>query len=259
MEYKYLIKTLEGPLGIITINNPKANALSSGLVFELDAVFTELENEKSVVVVIITGYGNKFFVAGADINDFVNKNANEGKEISRKLQIVLNKIENSPKIVIAAINGYCLGGGLELAMACDFRYASDNAELGQPEIDLGLIPGAGGTQRLPRLIGKGKAKELIFSGIRIKAKEALELQLIQKISSQDNLLTETKEMALIIAKKSSLILKYAKDAINKGIEGTLESGLLLEAENFGLCFASADKIEGVNAFLEKRPPNFKGV
>lgn len=259
MEYKYLIKSIEDSLGIITINNPKANALSAALVPELSMAFEELEKDTSVKVIIITGYGDKFFVAGADIKDFLNKNAIEGRTISRQLQLTLNHIEHSSKPVIAAINGYCLGGGLELAMACDFRYASENAELGQPEIDLGLIPGAGGTQRLPRLVGKGKAKEMMFSGVRIKAKEALEIQLIQKICSQENLLTEVKNIARIIANKSPLILKNLKEVIDMGTEVNINAALVLEADKFGLCFASNDKVEGVNAFLEKRPPNFKGT
>lgn len=258
MDYKYLLKTNDGSVGIITINNPKANALSSGLVLELGAVISEFENDGSIKVIIITGAGEKFFVAGADIKDFLNKSVNEGRNISRSLQLILNKIENLSKPVIAAINGYCLGGGLELAMSCDFRYASENAQLGQPEINLGLIPGAGGTQRLPRLIGKGKAKEMMFSGLPIKAKEALEVQLIQKIFPQSELMTETLKIAHLIANKPTITLKHLKEVVDKGYDISLDTALVLEADKFGICFSTEDKIEGVSAFLEKREPHFKG-
>ena len=258
MDYKYLNTAVEGPIGIITINNPKANALSGPLVKELDLAFQEFEQNNAIRVIIITGYGEKFFVAGADIKGFVDKNATEGRAQGRQLQLTFNKIEYSSKPVIAAINGYCLGGGLELAMCCDFRYASENAQLGQPEIDLGLIPGAGGTQRLPRLIGKGKAKELMFSGLRISAKEALDLQLVQKVFPLDSLLEETKKMANLLAKKSPIILQHLKEVIDRGTEINIDAALVLEADKFGLCFSTNDKIEGVNAFLEKREPNFKG-
>lgn len=258
MDYKYLNITVEGPIGILTINNPKANTLSVSLVKELDLAFQEFEYTKEVKVIVITGYGEKFFAAGADIRDFVDKTASEGRSLSRQLQLTFNKIEHSSKPVIAAINGYCLGGGLELAMCCDFRYASENAQLGQPEIDLGLIPGAGGTQRLPRLIGKGKAKELMFSGLRITAKEALDLQLVQKVIPLQNLMDETKKMANLIAKKSSIVLQHLKEVCDRGTETDIDTALVLEADKFGLCFSTEDKIEGVKAFLEKREPNFKG-
>jgi enoyl-CoA hydratase len=258
MDYKYLIKTIEGPLGIVTINNPKANALSENLVRELDSIIDEYELDKSIRVLVITGHGEKFFVAGADINEFLNKNTIEGRNLGRQLQLTFNKIENCSKPVIAAINGYCLGGGLELAMCCDIRYASENAEMGQPEIDLGLIPGAGGTQRLPRLIGKGKAKEMMFTGVRITAKEALEIQLIQKIVKKEELLSEVKKLGLLISKKSPIIIKNLKEVIDKGTETNLDTALVMEADKFGLCFSTNDKIEGVNAFLEKRSPNFQG-
>ena len=258
MDYKFIIKTIEGPIGIITINNPKANALSSALIPELEAIIQEFENDENIRVIIITGHGEKFFVAGADIKDFVNKTASEGRDSARLLQLTLNQIENCSKPVIAAINGYCLGGGLELAMSCDFRYASENAQLGQPEINLGLIPGAGGTQRLPRLVGKGKAKEMMFSGLPIKAQDALEIQLIQKIFPQEELLPETKKMAQLLANKPPITLKHLKEVIDKGTEVNLDTALVLEADKFGLCFSTDDKIEGVNSFLEKREPNFKG-
>lgn len=258
MDYKYIIKTIEGPIGIATINNPKANAISSSLIPEIRSIIKEFEDDPEIRVIIITGYGNKFFVAGADIKDFLDKSVTEGRNLGRRLQLAFNQIETCSKPVVAAINGYCLGGGLELAMACDFRYASENAKLGQPEIDLGLIPGAGGTQRLPRLIGKGKAKEMMFSGLPITAQEALEIQLIQKVFPQDSLLSETKKMATIIAQKPPITLKHLKEVIDKGYDTNIETALVLEADKFGLCFSTQDKIEGVNAFLEKRPADFQG-
>ncbi len=258
MDYKYIIKSNEGPIGIVTINNPKANALSSALVPELRSVIKEFENDDGIKVIIVTGNGNRFFVAGADIKDFLDKSATEGRDLARQLQLTFNQIESCPKPVIAAINGYCLGGGLELAMACDFRYASENAELGQPEINLGLIPGAGGTQRLPRLVGKGKAKEMMFSGLPITAKEALEIQLIQKMFPQESLLPETKKIASIIAQKPPITLKHLKEVVDKGYDTNIDTALVLEADKFGLCFSTQDKIEGVQAFLEKREPHFQG-
>ena len=258
MEYKYIIKAIEGPVGIITINNPKANTLSSSLVPEISAVMKEFENDKNVRVIIITGYGEKFFIAGADIKDFVDKTPIQGRDLSRNLQNTLNQIETCSKPVIAAINGYCLGGGLELAMSCDFRYASENAKLGQPEISLGLIPGAGGTQRLPRLVGKGKAKEMMFSGVNIDAKEALDIQLVQKVFPQAELLSETKKMAQQLAQKPPITLKHLKEVIDKGYDVSIETALVLEADKFGICFSTKDKTEGVNAFLEKREPKFEG-
>jgi len=258
MDYKYIIKSVEGPIGIVTINNPKANALSTPLILEIRSILKEFEDNAEIKVIIITGYGNKFFVAGADIKGFLDKSASEGRDMARQLQLTFNQIESLSKPVIAAINGYCLGGGLELAMSCDFRYASENAKLGQPEIDLGLIPGAGGTQRLPRLVGKGKAKEMMYSGLPIEAQEALEIQLVQKVFPQDSLLFETKKMATIIAQKPPITLKHLKEVIDKGFDSNIETALVLEADKFGLCFSTQDKIEGVNAFLEKRQAHFQG-
>lgn len=258
MDYKYIIKSVEGPIGIVTINNPKANALSTPLILEIRSIIKEFEDNAEIKVIIITGYGNKFFVAGADIKGFLDKSATEGRDMARQLQLTFNQIESLSKPVIAAINGYCLGGGLELAMSCDFRYASENAKLGQPEIDLGLIPGAGGTQRLPRLVGKGKAKEMMYSGLPIEAQEALEIQLVQKVFPQDSLLSETKKMATIIAQKPPITLRHLKEVIDKGFDSNIETALVLEADKFGLCFSTQDKIEGVNAFLEKRQAHFQG-
>ena len=258
MTYQFILMEKKENIGILTINNPKVNALSSMVINELNNAFYEYEQDKNVRVIIITGYGDKSFVAGADIKEFQNKDVYEGRILSRNLQLALLHIETSPKPVIAAINGYCLGGGLELAMACDIRYASESATFGQPEINLALIPGAGGTQRLPRLVGKGKAKEMIYSCKPITANEALEIQLVQKITSPDKLMEKTLELAVEIAKKSPLIVSMAKEAIDRGTESDIESGLIIEADKFGLCFSTADKLEGVKAFIEKRVPIFEG-
>lgn len=258
MSFKYLITKIDENIGIITINNPSANTLSTEVVQELNLVLNEFENNNQIRVLIITGYGDKFFVAGAEVREFLNKGAFEGRNLVKNIQIVFNRIENYPKPVIAAINGYCLGGGLELALSCDIRYASENAKLGQPEIALGIIPGGGGTQRLPRLVGKGKAKEMMYTGDYISADEALKIQLVQKTTSLDDLMNECKTLARKIAKKSPLIISLLKEVIDKGTDTPLESGLALEANVFGLCFSSDDKAEGVEAFLEKRKPNFIG-
>ena len=188
MSLKYIITEIEGQIGIITINNPKANTLSSNVIQELNHVLNELENNQQIRSLIITGHGDKFFIAGAEINEFLNKNSSEGRDHVRQIQFVLNRIQNFPKPIIAAINGYCLGGGLELAMSCDIMYASENTKMGQPEISLGIIPGGGGTQRLPKLVGKGKAKELMYTGDQISADEALKIQLIQKVTKKENLI-----------------------------------------------------------------------
>jgi len=259
LSFKYIIAKIDENIGILTINNPGANTLSTKVVQELDLALNEFENNNQIRVLIITGYGDKFFVAGAEIKEFLNKRAVEGRNLVKNIQMVFNRIENYPKPVIAAINGYCLGGGLELALSCDIRYASENAKLGQPEISLGIIPGGGGTQRLPRLVGKGKAKEMMYTGDYISADEALQIQLVQKTTSLENLMKECKTLARKIAEKSPLIISLLKEVIDKGTDTPLVSGLALEANAFGLCFSSDDKAEGVDAFLEKRKPNFMGI
>ena len=207
MNYNKLILNIDNDqIATISINNPKANTLSSEVAQELENVLNELENNSQVRVLIITGFGDKFFIAGAEIKEFLNKTANEGRILVSKIQQVFNRIENYSKPIIAAINGYCLGGGLELALSCDIRYASENAKLGQPEISLGIIPGGGGTQRLPRLVGKGKANEIMYTGDQISAEEALKIQLVQKVTSQDSLLEESKILAKKIANQSPLII-----------------------------------------------------
>lgn len=258
MKYSYIETQVEDHVGIIIINNPKANTLSNGVTFELLQVLQEFEKNSDIRVVIITGYGEKFFVAGAEINEFIDKNSVEAQNLSRQLQFFMNQIENFSRPVIAAINGFCIGGGLELAMSCDIRYASDNAKLGLAEIKLGIIPGAGGTQRLPRIIGAGKAKEMMYTGELISAQESLSINLIQKVTEQKELMNECKKLAKKIVNNSPLIIKLLKETINKGLDAPLDSGLSIEADKFGLCFSTEDKVEGINAFLEHRIAIFKG-
>ncbi|HKZ42167.1 MAG TPA: enoyl-CoA hydratase-related protein [Candidatus Hodarchaeales archaeon] len=257
MYQKVAISILEN-VGFLTIKNPPANALSVPVVTEIIKGLEELVGDEKVRVIVLTGEGEKFFVAGADIKEFSDKTITEGRMHVRLLQGMLHRFERVSKPIIAAINGYCLGGGLELALACDIRYAADTAKLGQPEINLGIIPGAGGTQRLPRLIGKGKAKEMIYTGAHISASEALQIQLVQKVFPLKDLLSEVTKLAKEIAKKSPLIISYAKEAIDFGTDVPIEQGLLIEADSFALCFGTKDKDEGVKAFLEKREPKFIG-
>jgi enoyl-CoA hydratase/3-hydroxyacyl-CoA dehydrogenase len=253
-----IILRIEEPIAWIYLNRPeRLNALNMEMIKELSQVLDELELNDKVRVLIITGTG-RAFSAGADITAFQGVTPFLGAVYVRRFQELFNKIELYTKPVIAALNGYTLGGGLELSMACDFRIASELAELGQPEINLGLIPGAGGTQRLPRLIGEGKAKEIIYTGERIPAKEALNLGLVNKVVPHDELLNEARRFALKLSEKPPLALLAAKYAVKFGLESNLWSGLALESSLFGLLFSTEDFIEGVSAFLEKRKPKFKG-
>jgi enoyl-CoA hydratase len=247
-------------IAVVTINRPdKLNALNSATIHELINAFTELETDSSVRVVIMTGAGEKAFVAGADISE-LNKlpSAVAGATHARLGQSLTFKVEKLGKPVIMAINGYALGGGLELAMAGDIRIASETAQVGQPEIDLGIIPGFGGTQRLSRLVGRGMAKLMVMGGQRIPASEAYRLGLVEKVVPAASLMEEAKKIAALLVAKSPIALKLAKDAINEGMETDLEAGCLIEADKFGLACGTADKAEGTAAFLEKRKPNFSG-
>ena len=249
---------IEEGIGVITINRPESlNALNTQVLEDLSAVLESVETEEEVKVVIITGAGNKAFVAGADIAEMQNKSVDEAYRFSRLGQQVFGKIETMPKPVIAAVNGFALGGGCELAMACDIRVASENARFGQPEINLGIIPGFAGTQRLPRLVGKGKALELIMTGDMITAADAEKLGLVNKVVSGD-VLEAAREMAKKIASKGALALHYCKAAVHYGLQADMETGSAYEAGLFGVCFASNDRKEGIAAFLEKRKPQFKG-
>lgn len=255
MNYENIILQIEEKTAIITINRPQSlNALNAATIQELSSAFEDLDSNKEVRVVILTGSGEKSFVAGADIKEFSDFGTSAAEELSRNGQnILFNKIENLSKPVIAAVNGFALGGGLELAMACHIRYASENAKLGLPEVTLGLIPGYGGTQRLPKLVGKGLANEMIFSAKMISGQRAKEIGLVNEVFSLEELLPKTKELALIISKNSPMGVSKAIIAVN---EYDKESGFETEIKSFGELFEMEDKKEGVLAFLEKRKPNF---
>jgi len=260
MQYSNILVTREENIAIVTFNRPKAlNALSHATMEELSAAIDELGNDKTVRCIILTGAGEKAFVAGADINELrAIASAADGADFAARGQSILFKIENLDKPVIAAINGYALGGGCELAMACDIRIAADSAKLGQPEINLGIIPGYGGSQRLPRLVGKGRAKWLILSGDMISAREALHIGLVDFVVPAAELMDTAKKMARKIASKAPLALAWVKRCINVGAETDLVTGCAFEASQFGLVCGTEDRMEGTTAFLEKRPPQFKG-
>lgn len=250
---------IEGALAEVTINRPKAlNALNSETLQELGQVIQELAGNKEVGVVIITGAGEKAFVAGADITQMKDMNAIEGREFGRLGQKVFSAIETMPQVVIAAVNGFALGGGCELAMACDIRLASKNAKFGQPEVTLGITPGFAGTQRLPRLVGRAIAKELIYTGDMIDAEEAYRIGLVNKVYEPEELMDKAREMAKRILSRGMIAVQLCKAAINNGMNMDTESAYNYEAEVFGLCFATEDQKEGMTAFVEKRKANFKG-
>ena len=249
---------VEEGIAVVTINHPPANALDKKTTYELDEVFQELAKDEDVKTVILTGAGEKIFVAGADISLFPQMGKKEGEGFSQELQGVFDKIEGLEKVVICAVNGMALGGGCELAMACDIRIASEGARFGQPEVNLGVIPGAGGTQRLPRLVSKGKAKELIFTGDMISASEAKEIGLVDKVVPKGEAVSEAKNMAKKIMEKGPIAIKYAKKAIDDGVNMILSEGLKLEKKLFGELFTTEDQKEGAKAFLEKRKAQFKG-
>ena len=245
--------------GVIKINRPKAlNALNRKVLEELNKSIKELNKKNEIKAIVITGKGKKAFVAGADIAAMKSMNSFEAEDFAKLGQDTFSLIENCPKPIIAAINGFALGGGCELAMACDLRIAADNAKFGQPEITLGIIPGFSGTQRMPKLIGEAKAKELIFTGENINADEAVKLGLINKKVSQEELMEEVKNLVKKIIDKSPLIMKLAKESINVGMHMDIEKGSDLEKNLFSLCFTTHDQKEGMDAFLNKRKANFKG-
>ena len=247
-----IIEVEENGTAVLTLNRPKANALSTEMLGEIKTVFEEIAKDDSVKGVIVTAPGEKFFVAGADINGFLALDAMGGREASRFAQSCFQAIEDLEKPVIAAVNGYALGGGNEIAMACDIRIASTKAVFGQPEVNLGIMPCFGGTQRLTRLVGAGIAKELMFTARQVKADEAYRIGLANHVVPQDELIDFCKKMAVKIMDKGSYAVSLAKQCINIGLDTDLNNGLALEANLFGLTFATADKKEGMTAFLEKR-------
>ena len=243
----------------VTVNRPKVlNALNTPTWKDLRTAFEDARDDAAVRGVILTGAGDKAFIAGADIGKLAQVTAFEAEQSSRFGQAVLDLIENLGKPVIAAVNGFALGGGCETAMACTIRIAVDTAKFGQPEVKLGLLPGGGGTQRLPRLIGKGRALQLILSGETISAQEAYRIGLVNEIVAAAGLITRAEAILKKIAANAPIALKLALEATNKGMETSQSEGLLLEASYFGLCAATEDKKEGTSAFLEKRAPQFRG-
>lgn len=259
MSYQNLLFTKDSGIGLITVNRPQVlNALNRFTMIELKDIAEKIAADREVSAVIITGAGDKSFVAGADIGEMLNLSALQGRDWSKFSQAAFNAIENMPQPVIAAVNGYALGGGCELAMCCDIRIASVKARFGQPEVALGVVPAFAGTQRLPRLIGKGRAKELLFTGDQIDADEAYRLGLVNKVVPIDQLLSTAKEIAHKIMSRGPVAVHLCKAAVNEGLDMDMESAQAYEAEVFGLCFATADQKEGMSAFLEKRQARFIG-
>jgi enoyl-CoA hydratase len=258
MDYKNIIVEKDDRVVLITLNREKAlNALNSEIIGELLDFFQTSRTDKTIGCVIITG-GGKAFVAGADVAELAKCDVKEAVQTSTRGHYLMKMIESFPRPVIAAINGFALGGGCELALACDIRLASEKAKFGQPEVGLGIIPGYGGTQRMARMVGKGKAKQLMLTGEIISAAEAYRIGLADEIYPHDELLDKAKEMARSIALKGPYAVTIAKECVNRGIDINLTAGCDLEIASFGTIYGTKDALEGLNAFLEKRPPKFKG-
>lgn len=259
MDYQNLLFVNQDGIGIITLNRPKAlNALNGQLMLEISHLADEIAKDETVKVVIITGSGDKAFVAGADITEMQPMSAIEGRNWGKLGQATFAKIENLPQPVIAAVNGFALGGGCELAMACDIRIASERAKFGQPEVSLGITPGFAGTQRLARLVGRGIAKELLFTGDMIDAAEAYRIGLANRVVPAEQLMDTAKELAKKIMSRAPVAVQLCKAAVNEGMDMDQDSAVAYEAEVFGLCFATADQTEGMSAFVEKRKASFTG-
>ncbi|MCM3766193.1 enoyl-CoA hydratase/isomerase family protein [Neobacillus niacini] len=256
---KFINLEINQGIAEIIINNPPVNALSTEVMIELSTMFDSIEQNKDVRVVIITGEGDKFFVAGADIKQFPHLNSVTGEEMVRVGQDIFNKINKLNIPFISAVNGYALGAGCELALACDIRIASSHAKFGLPESGLGIIPGYGGTQRLPRLVGIGKAKEMIFTGEPISADEAHRIGLVERLVTEEDLMQHAREFANKIISKGPIAIAKAKYAINQGMQVTLQEGQDIEALCSRDLFGTEDKNEGAKAFFEKRKPVFKGI
>jgi enoyl-CoA hydratase len=259
MAFDNLLIERDGRVAMVTINRPKVlNALNAPTLDELRRAMLDLKRDSAIRVIVITGAGIKSFVAGADINELATQSAASGREHALAGQHVFDVIENLGKPVIAAVNGYALGGGCELAMACTFRIAADTATFGQPEINLGILPGYGGTQRLPRLVGKGKAMELILTGAPITAAEAERIGLVNRVVPAADLIVEVTQIASALAAQAPVATAYIINAINHGLEMPFAQGCAYEATLFGLSCATDDMREGTHAFLEKRKPTFRG-
>lgn len=259
MAYENITVEKRDGIAIVTINRPKVlNALNTKTFHELADAFAGLRDDKAVGAVILTGAGEKAFVAGADISEFSGFTPDDAREYGRLGWRTMMLVENIGKPVIGAINGFALGGGLELAMSCTFRYASDNARMGQPEVNLGLTPGFGGTQRLPRLVGRGRALEMLLTGAPIDAATAERIGLVNRVVPQAELMSECEKTAKLIASKAPIAVRYMIEVVNSGLDISLEDGMELEAGVFGLAFSTEDYKEGTTAFLEKRKAAFKG-
>ncbi|MCF2874686.1 MULTISPECIES: enoyl-CoA hydratase/isomerase family protein [unclassified Tenacibaculum] len=260
MNFENILVDTSNGLATITINRPKKlNALNKATIEELHTAFDSLNNDSSIKAIIITGSGEKAFVAGADISEFAHFSVTEGAELARKGQETLfDFVENLSTPVIAAVNGFALGGGLELAMSCHFRVASDNAKMGLPEVSLGVIPGYGGTQRLPQLVGKGKAMEMVMTAGMISAEEAKDSGLVNHITTQEELIPLAEKLASKIMRNSSVAISAAIKAVNDNFKDGI-NGFETEITEFGKCFGTEDFKEGTTAFLEKRKPNFPGA
>jgi enoyl-CoA hydratase len=259
MTFETLLVERDGAVLVVTINRPKVlNALNSQTIAELDRAMQDAQVDQSVRAIVITGAGEKSFVAGADINELATLSPAEGQQHARRGQTVFDLIEQLGKPVVAAINGFALGGGCELAMACTVRLAADTARLGQPEINLGIMPGYAGSQRLPRLVGKGRAFEILLSGDMVSAPRAYEMGLVNKVVPAADLLAEAKKLAAALASKAPVAVRYILQAVNHGLEMSQPDGQFLEATLFGLVASTDDMREGTRAFLEKRPAAWQG-
>jgi enoyl-CoA hydratase len=259
MTFDNLLLERDGATAIITINRPKVlNALNAATIDELRRAVLEVKQDAAIRAVILTGAGEKAFVAGADINELAALSAAGAKDLAVRGQHVFDLIDNLGKPVIAAVNGFALGGGCELAMSCTVRLAADSARFGQPEVNLGIIPGYAGTQRLPRLVGKGIALDLLLTGRMVKADEALQIGLVNRVVPAADLIAEAKKLAAELATKPPLAMKFIIEAVNRGLEVSFDKGEFLEASLFGVAFSTEDMKEGTSAFLEKRAAAFKG-
>jgi len=258
VNYEFLQCEIENRVAVVSIHRPPLNPLNTKVFQELSALIDELEAHQQVGAVVITGAGEKAFVAGADIREMMDLDLAGMMEMNKISRIAFLKIENASKPVIAAVNGLALGGGCELALACDLRICSENAKFAFPEVNLGIIPGGGGTQRLPRIVGQGVAKELLYFGEMIDAQRALAIHLVNKVVPADQLLPTAKEWAEKLAQKPTMALRMLKEAVNTGANVDLQSGLMVETACFGNAFATEDRKEGMRAFAEKRKPVFVG-
>ncbi len=259
MEFENIIFETENRIATITFNRPPAlNALNSDLLLEFSQALDAIAADEEIRVLILTGAGDKSFVAGADIGEIAKCGALQGKMFAKKGHDIIGRLTEMPIVVIAAVNGFALGGGCEMSLACDFVYASETAMFGLPEINLGIMPGFGGTQRLPRLIGTNMAKEMIFTGKMITAAEAREIGLVNQVCAPDALMDDVRKVAKSISFKGRVSIRAAKQAVNSGMNVDLATGCALEVDAFALCLASEDAKEGTAAFLEKRKPTFTG-